>query len=681
MKSSRAALAAGLMAGLAALPLTASAADAAPTGSASASALHVQISLAPLAAAVNGTDALGKLHDAFETLKSALCGAKAPTCDLGLSIPKTLPDSLTLDVAQALVDSTTYNAAGTDLVSGKSSSTPIATNWAALNTNITALQTLLTNLINQGTGDLAAGNLTALAGLLTNQGGSLTANVPALGTAKFNLLGSVAAVLPGTPGQTSTTVQVSGLPDAATKGVNVTVNPFSAYAANAAALAATPDLKLAGPQVSASNSLVAVALPDLITPNVDPATLQPLALELHTLIDAITKAIADPSHAGSILSAAPVPDPVHGALQTLGDAINASLLGPAAGALNPVTSNDMGALKLFDAQLSAAADALNKVIDALAALKLPDVGNLVRSAEDIATAKTEPVAGGGVASSATSTLGSLSILPIGDSLAGAISAATGLAGVNTGITKDTALLSVKGITASALASVGPGGSQSGSAGLRTVSVLGQSLDLQNLGPNLALGPGQELNHVFAFPGLGAGGGTGYVTLDITRGVPQVVADSATYREVHMAALQLRLYNGKLGCSTADPSNCKDPLPGGGTPATATAARVSNSSGTAPTTHDGVAQFGGDGDLVGLAAPQAQAAASMTPLTSCNGTGSPTCPTVNKLDTPGAPPPSLTALPSTGIFGGGALPAGFALIAVAISLRLVPELRSRLRRMR
>src|SRR5258708_1722042 len=168
VKSSRTALAAGLMAGLAALPLTASAADAAPTGSASASALHVQISLAPLAATVNGTGALGQLHDAFEMLKTALCGAQAPTCDLGLSIPKTLPDSLTLDVAQALVDSTTYNAAGNDLVSGKSSSTPIATDWAALNTNITALQTLLTNLINQGTGDLAPGNTTAPPDPLSN---------------------------------------------------------------------------------------------------------------------------------------------------------------------------------------------------------------------------------------------------------------------------------------------------------------------------------------------------------------------------------------------------------------------------------------------------------------------------------------------------------------------------------
>jgi hypothetical protein len=667
------------MAGLAALPLTASAADAAPIGSASASALQVEISLAPLAASLNGTGALGQLHDAFETLKTSLCGAAAPTCNLGLSIPKTLPDFLKLDVAQARVDPTTFNAAGTDVVSGKSFSSPIATSWAALDANISALQTLLTNLINQGTSALAAGNLTALAGLLTNQGGALTANVPALGTAKFSLLGTVAAALPGTPADTATAVQITGLPDAATKGLNVTVDPFSAYAANAAALAARPDLKLAGPQVSASNTLVGVALPDLITPNVDPAALQPLALELHTLIDAITKAIADPSHAGSILSAAPVPGPVHDALKTLGDAINASLLGPVAGVVNPVTSNDMGALKLFDAQLSAAADALKKAIDALAALRLPDVGNLVRSADDIATAKTEPVAGGGVASKATSTLGSLTILPIGDSLASAISAATGLAGVSSGITKDTALLSVKGITASALASVGPGGSQSGSAGLRTVSVLGQSLDLQNLGPNLALGPGQELNHVFAFPGLGAGGGTGYVTLDITRGVPQVVADSATYREVHMAALQLRLYNGKLACSTPDPANCSDPLalPGGAKPATA--ARVS--SGTAATTHDGVQQLGLDGDLVRLAAPQAQAAASMNPI-SCDGKGSPTCPTVNKFDTPGNPvTPSLTSLPSTGIFGGGALPAGFALIAVAISLRLVPGLRSRLRRMR
>jgi len=39
------------------------------------------------------------------------------------------------------------------------------------------------------------------------------------------------------------------------------------------------------------------------------------------------------------------------------------------------------------------------------------------------------------------------------------------------------------------------------------------------------------------------------------------------------------------------------------------------------------------------------------------------------------------LPPTGMFGGAALPAGLLLIAVAISLRLVPSLRFRLSRVR
>src|SRR5258708_15352169 len=100
VKSSRAALAAGLMAGLAALPLTASAADAAPTGSASASALQVTVSLAPIKAvfgqvsgATNNAVSWDQVAAALKQLRDTLCPTK---CPLGLDFPTDLPASLTV---------------------------------------------------------------------------------------------------------------------------------------------------------------------------------------------------------------------------------------------------------------------------------------------------------------------------------------------------------------------------------------------------------------------------------------------------------------------------------------------------------------------------------------------------------------------------------------------------------
>ena len=189
MNTRQAVLAAGLTAGLTALPLTASAqaSTSAPMGSASAAALQLTISLQPLKSIVNaagaGVFSWQTVTNELQTLQSALCSSPFGCQPLGLSIPKDLPDSLTVRVAQAN-DSAVLNSLASDIVSGHSDSTPVATDWAALNATLGALESLVSGFINKGTSaltsSLQAGNLGALTDFLNNistQGINLSAQV------------------------------------------------------------------------------------------------------------------------------------------------------------------------------------------------------------------------------------------------------------------------------------------------------------------------------------------------------------------------------------------------------------------------------------------------------------------------------------------------------------------------
>jgi len=139
----------------------------------------------------------------------------------------------------------------------------------------------------------------------------------------------------------------------------------------------------------------------------------------------------------------------------------------------------------------------------------------------------------------------------------------------------------------------------------------------------------------------------------------VVADTPSYREVHMAALQITLTNGAVGCQT---STCTDPL---GAAGTANGARFASTS-------TGIAALGPDGtQMLSVGAPVAIAIASMS--TPGNNPGS--------FKQAAATCTGAACLPPTGLFGGNALPAGLLLIAVAISLRVLPSLRLKLRRVR
>lgn len=660
------------MAGLSALPLTASAADAvpAPSGSASAAALSLTLSTVPLKTIVNtaggvtGAFSWQTVTGALQQLQQTLCPTSTG-CPLGLTIPTDLPDSLTVRVAQA-EDTASLSQAATDVVAGHSDSTPVATDWAALNANISALESQLAKYIDGGTTALTnlATDPLALTSFLANVStNGVSLNLGPLGVAKFNILGTVAANLnqkgiTDHPYDSATAVDIQNIgqgiaPSGAPLGF-VTVDPFQACAANSAVVS---KCSASQPQVSASNNIVSVGLPDLLGASANLGNLQNLAGELKSLINLLSQAIADPTNAGSILTggASSLPSPLSGPVATLGGILS--------GAVNTVTTDtglntvDLTALKTWDTKLNDTAAALTNVIDALTSLQLPDVTKLVTSANDLATSKTTPMAGGGVASIATSTLGSVSILPIGGSLTSIVNSAISASGLSLKqVTASTPLLQVTGITSESDASVGPNGagSENASSGLGSVSILGQTINLDDATTGTLLAPGSEINIPVTIPVLGT------VTLDITRGVKQVVADTPSYREVRMAALDITLTNGYVGCQT---SKCTNPLQlGAGNLRVAAPA----SSGT-----HGIAALGPDGlKMLDLGAPVTDAAASMTTI-NCTVDCS-------KLRTTSG---SQAGLPPTGMLGGTALPAGLLLIAVAISLRVLPSLRLKLRRVR
>ncbi len=657
-------LAGGLMAGLAALPLSASAdTSAAPQGSATASTVTLKVSLQPLTKALStvtgatGVDPLAQLASAFETLKGALCPAAAAPVGCDLSIPSSLPNSLTVNIAQANA-SAVFNDAATDVASGSSSATPVNTDWKALNADISALETELTNFIQGGATQLSQGGLGALTGFLTSSGpGKLSLTSP-LGTAEFNILGSVAASL----NQTGKANQAEDVANAVKVNVTndptgtgalqnalVKVDPFTADALNAATTSPTG---VKGPQVSAANTSVGVSLPALLVNTASSANLASLQAELKSLVNALTSAIANPSQAGNILGSVPgVPAQLQGTLSTIGGLVNQTLgtvtsTVPVSGA--PI---DLTALKAWDTQLSAALDGVNQLAAAIGGL--PDVTNLVTSTANIATAKTTPLAAGGVDSTATASLGALDVLPIGGTLSGLLHTLS-----LPNVTPTTPLISIDGITSTAHAAVGQGtSSPTGSGGLNSIRILGQQIDLDK---TLGLTNGTSITKTIGVPGLGANGATGYLTLLISEGQPHTVIDTPTSRAIDMATLDVQLIN---GCA----SSCADAitLPGlsGVTAAnTAAAPRTASSGGSS----NGVQALGSDGDVVRIAVSDTSAAASMNGLPGGTQT--------NQVE-------SVTSLPKTGMFGGAGIAAGLGLIGVAISLRVIPGLRSRSRRVR
>ena len=693
MKTTKAALAAGVFAGLTALPLTTASAatGSSPNGSANAAALTVSLSLAPVRNLVNtagttagGAFSWGTLVGALDTLQSTICGPLSSTsvgCPVNLNVLKDMPDTLKVAVAQAN-ESAVLNAVASDINAGHADSTPVYTNWATLNADLSHLGAAVNSLVGSVTSAMASGN-TTLVNALLGSGLSAASNLNlsnVLSVDTSQILGTVQANLnqaniANKAWDTASAVQVTGASQL--NGLGVTVDPFTACAASQASFSQCGD-GATGAETSAANTLVKATLPALNVTAANLSNLSGLESTLKSLLNAVTNAIANPSQAGNIIASAPVPSSqLSGVLGTIGGLLNTAG-GTVSGATGGVTSASpisLDMLKGWDQQLSALVDSLNIVTNQLATINgLPDVANLLTSKDSIATAKTIPTTGG-VLSTSTATLGSLSVLPVGDTLSSTLNTVLSKIPAVAGITLNTLnastpVLELDGITSSSIAGVGTApacgknadGSAEfacGSSGLRTVSVLGQTIDLDHstingVNPGLpTLGAGQEWHHVFTIPMVGS------VTLDIVRGLPQIVSDTPQYREVHTAALDVSLINGNVGCST---TACTDPV--GGAPATSAHTNAASPSSS------GIAALGSDGSKV-VEVGVADTSSSAGFVASGSTTTTPGSQFQGKQ----------TSLPSTGMFGGNALPAGLGLIVVAISLRLVPALRPRLRRVR
>jgi len=659
VKVRKGALTALAAAGVAVVPLSAAAASDAsllPQGRATGAAATVTVSLAPLKAInVNGItvdSVLSQISGLYSTLCSELQSTVKQSCTLQL--PSSLPDSLQVAVAQSAAAGTLVQDTS-DVLNGQSSSTPLYTSWDVLNADISALESAVTNLVNGCLNQLDSGNIS----LSCTQGSLPTSSL--LTVNALDLEGTVSAALNMT-GKTdkiydsASAVSVSGTNQLS--GLDVSVDPFTAAAVSSKNLS-DPTLQGTGinaPQVSASNTLTHVGLPALnvVTGN---ANLSSLVSNVKSLATTLLNAIASYQQGGlSALDGALAGTPLAGLGSTLGATLpTGSLSGTVSGTSNSI---DLTPLSNLATTLSTLADQLTGLNAALSGL--PDVTNLLSSANALSTAKLAQYQGGGVQALSTSTIGSLDVLPIGSQLAGVVSTAlgkltgAGVPGLNTNIDGKTPLLSVGGVTSSSDAYITSAldGAERGTSSVQTISVLGQPVDLSALN----LGTDQQI--VLTIPALGS------VTLDITRGVQQVVSDTQTNREVRMATLDIRLINGNActtGCTMIPPAVS---LPTG----TNTAARTDTASG-------GIAALGSPGDtLADVALGDTDAAVSI-------GTPKDTPPCTVDCGNPALINGHTTTLPSTGMFGGGALPAGLLLIAVAISLRLVPSLRFRLNRVR
>jgi len=574
-------------AGMAALPLSAAAAgtsDQLPQGHATGAAATVTVSLQPLkniagTAGVSVDDVLSQINGLYKTLCAAL-PSTASQAGCVLQIPTSLPDSLQVAIAQS-------SAAGTlvqdtsDVLNGKSASTPLYTSWDVLNADISALEKAITDLVNGCVNQLAAGNVS----LDCTQGSLPTSSL--LSVNALDLEGTVNAALNET-GQSdkiydsASAVSVSGTKGSMLDGLDISVDPFTAAAVSTKNLS-DPTLQGTGinaPQVSASNTLTHVGLPALnvITGN---TSLTSLALNVKGLATNLLNAIASYQQGGlNALDSALAGTPLAGLGSTLGATLpTGTVTGTVTGSSSSI---DLTPLSNLATELTAIADQLTGLNAALSGL--PDVTNLVYSANALSTAKLAQYQGGGVEALSTSTIGSLDVLPIGSQLAGIVStalnalASANVPGINTNIDGKTPLLSVGGVSSSADAFIKSDGSgdEIGTGNVQLISVLGQKLPLD---ANQLLGSGTEKQVVVSLPTLGS------VTLDITRGIEQKVSDLSDNREVRMATLDVRLINGNVctaDCTTLGAAS----LPS--LPSTSTKAN------TAGTSTGGIQALGTDG---------------------------------------------------------------------------------------
>jgi hypothetical protein len=199
------------------------------------------------------------------------------------------------------------------------------------------------------------------------------------------------------------------------------------------------------------------------------------------------------------------------------------------------------------------------------------LNSLIKTASVTSNAIVQPLTGGQFQSLASTKIGSVQILPLGDQILGDLTSILGGAGGASGLTSALSsivgglnlgsltnlgplsgllggaggaggllsglpLLELTGITSSAQAVLGAGsGDPTGSSSLGAIKVLG--IPVVNL--DQVLGMALGTSKTIAIPATG-------ISLIIDRGVPQIGMNTATQKSVSVAALNVRLVNDGTG---------------------------------------------------------------------------------------------------------------------------------------
>ena len=651
------------------LQAAADSAAASPVGTAQASTL--QVSLAPSALLAELPDVAGAVHG---VLSAALGGGE-----------------LTARVGAARATGSLSTVAS-DLQQGHAESTPLEVDFAPLEQQLHSLQGLLDGaagamqgLQRPGGAGSVAGGSSALTGLLGNsilgtgllqQLGDLPHTLTAVGA----LLDGIAAGGSLHPPQTrladtvSARYRLAGLADVPTAQASLAdlnlpsssplqldLAPFHARAVTGALASANG---ISGPQSSADNRVNSLAItPQLSVPH-GGAPLDILQGLLRGLLDGGTglPAVQALLHG---LVAAPAAEPLSTALLGLvgrgasplgGRLAGSGLLGgilagssaPALGGLTGASTVSQAAPVLGAQDGGPAAlvggltgkltdlDALIGPASPLGALLTGRLGlnSLVRATDLASAAIVEPASGDAIRALASTKAADVQVLPLGDLLGGALARGVlgdpgTILGGRAALTPETALLDVKGITASAQAVLGPGaGSPVGTSSASEIDVLG--VPVAGLDQLRAIPAGSQTS--IAVPGTG-------LRLIVGRGLPSIGYDTTSRRSVSMAALNVRLVDdgtGALGALLAGA------LPSTGAPAGAA-----------------------DSTIAEVALGNAAAEVSAAPVVS-----SPA------LRVSAAQGPTS---PSTGMFGPVWTVAAVAVAALALAVRAVPGLLGRRRR--
>ncbi len=646
------------MAGVIALPMSAHADTAAPTGTAQASALQVSISPSALISAV---PAVGQL------LSQTLGGVLGNT-DLSIK-----------------VDAANANGVLTgnllDLLSGHGDSTPIDIQFAPLQQELdtltgavkTVLGTLngvtgilggtsgLTSALGNGgllsglTGLLGGnssivGNLTALTNQLPILGGLLNG---VLGTGTPGSLGSLDGALKGLGVNLGNTLvanyNVPGVADnpapaaqsviATPAGAPIQLN-LAPYHADAVTNALATANGISGARASADNSTTSLAvtpslslpnlsgllgagggLGDLLGPNGLLSSLLNTTSGLPVVGSLLSGIVGAPSSSGGaasgLLGGLPLGNAVTGVLGSLtGGSGSSGLLGGVLGSngllaglggltssvpvvggvLSGVTGSSSGGSVLGilgnnggllsgllgQGGLLGSLTNLNGLLNGLLGpggllgglLNGQNLGlnSLIKTASVTSNAIVQPVAGsaGSFQSLASTKVGSVQILPLGDQILGDLTSILGggtsggltsalngiVGGLNLGsltnlgplsgllggaagsggLLSGLPLLEITGISSSAQAILGPNaGDPSGASSLGAIKVLG--IPVVNLDQVLGIAVGTS--KTIAIPATG-------ISLVIDRGVPQIGMNTATSKSVSVAALNVRLVNDGTG---------------------------------------------------------------------------------------------------------------------------------------